>query len=481
MAKVVCDPVGPKKQVVPKRVFSTPPVVCDPLKPVKSGAQSELDLNLAKPTSAYTTFSMISKHGDLVVPANVHIRFYNCVFDNFDASQGNNIFYFEQCVFKNKPTMKDVVAIAAGTSFRQGATVSNTKIELIAHEYPNEDTATNTTEPTVKKSCEVNDTFRCENYSFLKSVETRFEWLQEGFEPIADDLIMSMGILREAAVICGVATAAITGIVSWANKSILELTSFSKLECLLSQFVNIPFTILSMIEGCVAKITNMAFGVLDALLAPFFSCVNDITSMMNSITNLINTVKNIPERIATLANNCYLRIMGAAQLLAKRALFLLDYKSRVELQLNQRIVAVNGSLAHLTNSSKMLLRSCGIVTSPSTGNAIPLIKVSSNSLCDVSRIKFLTTKFAPLFKIESGGKIKLNTVSKVVSEAPPSTAAVMESDAGVIEMSGIEKVESNNTLIKAKDSTIIGLNRIKSCILKGADTYGLDADNCVIV
>ena len=361
--------------------------------------------------------------------------------------------------------MTDVVAIAAGTTFTKGANVTRTKIELVSHETP-----------ATSQPCVVNDTFYCADHSLLKSMGTTFEWMDASFVEIADDMIRSMGILQEAATICGVVTAAVTGIVAWANKAIVFLTSFSKFECILDKFLNIPFTILNMIDGCVAKMVGIAFGVLDALLAPFFSCVSSITSMLSGINGLISTVKGIPDRIANMANGCYLRILDTAQLLARKVAFTLDLKSRVEIQLNQRIMSVNGAIADLSNSSKMVLRNCGVVTSPTSGNTIPLFKVETNSFLDMSRIKFLNTAHAPLFKVESGGRIKI-AAQKVESTAPPNTAPLVIADKGHVEVN-FEEVTSENTLLSGKDSYFV-YDKLGNVNLRGQNAYVGDFDNCM--
>lgn len=475
MAQPVCNPeVVPAPAVRPIMRAAVP--TCDPLKPVKSSAQNELDANLAKPSGAYTTFSMASKFGDLVVPANVHIRFYNCTFDNFNATQGNNLFYFEQCVFRETPVMTDVVAIASGTTFTKGATVTRTKIELIPHEAPNTDPTTQNASPTTKAPCVVNDVFWCGDHSLLKSSETTFEWLGDGFSEIADDMIRNMGIIREAMEFCSEVTGAVYGVVSWANRAIIALSGFSKLESMLDKFLNIPFTILSMVEGCVGKIINAAFGVLDALLAPLFHCAESMIRLFDSISSLITNLKSLPDRIATLANRCYLKVIGTATLLAKKAAFLLDIRSRVELQLNQRIIAINGTVAELQDSSKMLLRNCGIVTSPSTGNVIPMFKVHTNSYLDVSRVRFLTTASAPLFDVGSGGHIKVSA-HKVESTAPENSLPLIAANSGKVEVE-FKEVVSNNTLLSGIGSTFV-YDRLGSVILNSPSAFIGDFDNCV--
>lgn len=475
MASPDCVPeVVPVAAVRPVTRTAVP--VCDPLKPVKSSAQNDLDSNLAKPSGAYKTLTMASKFGDLVVPANVHIRFYNCTFDNFDATQGNNIFYFEQCVFRETPTMTDVAAIASGTTFTKGARITRTKIELIPHEAPNTDPSTQGDSPTTKAPCVINDVFWCGDHSLLKSSESTFEWLGDSFSEIPDDMIRNMGVIREAMQICSEVTGAVYGVVSWANRAIVSLSGFSKLESMLDKFLNIPFTILSMVEGCVAKMVNAAFGALDALLAPFFHCAESMTRLFDSISSLITNVKSLPDRIATLANRCYLKIMGTGTLLAKRAAFLLDIRSRVELQLNQRIMAINGTVAELQDSSKMLLRNCNIVTSPSSGNVLPMFRVHTNSFLDVSRVKFLTTASAPLFDVGSGGHIKVSA-HKVESTAPENGLPLVSANSGKVEVE-FKEVVSNNTLLSGVGSVFI-YDKLGSVTLNSSSAFVGDFDNCV--
>ena len=419
---------------------------------------------------------MASKFGDLIVPSNVHIRFYNCVFDNFDATQGNNLFYFEQCVFRNKPVLTDVVAIASGTTFIQGATVTRTKIELIPHEAPNVDPSTQTVSSTIKSPCVVNDVFWCGDHSLLKSSETTFEWLGEGFSEISDDAIREIGIIREAVELCDGVIDAVSGVVAWANKAMVVLSGLSKLESMLDKFLNIPFTILSMVDGCVAKLVNCVFGIADAILAPLFHCADSVVSLFNSVNSLISNIKSIPDRIATLANRCYLKIIGTGILLAKKTAFLLDIRSRVELQLNQRIVAINGTIAELQDSSKMLLRNCGFVMSTSNGNILPMFKVHTNSFVDLSRVKFLNTASAPIFDVGSGGHIKISA-HKVESTAPENGLPLFFANSGKVEVE-FKEVVSNNTVLSGIDSTFV-YDKLGSVTLNSSTAFIGDFDHCV--
>jgi hypothetical protein len=245
---------------------------------------------------------------------------------------------------------------------------------------------------------------------------------------------------------------------------------------MLDKFLNIPFTILSMVEGCVSKIINAAFGVLDAFLAPLFHCANSMINLFDSISSLITDLKSLPDRIATLANRCYLKIIGTGTLLAKRAAFLLDMRSRVELQLNQRIIAINGTVAELQDSSKMLLRNCNIVTSPSTGNVLPMFKVHTNSFLDVSRVRFLTTANAPLFDVGSGGHIKVSA-HKVESTAPENGLPLISADSGKVEVE-FKEVVSNNTLLSGIGSVFV-YDKLGSVTLNSSSAFVGDFDNCV--
>ena len=416
-------------------------VICDPLIPVKSGAQDELDTNLSAPYEAFTTFSMVNKTGDLVVPENVHARFYNCVFDQFTAIEGNNNFYFEQCTFTKKPIMKDVTAIAAGTKFKKGFEITASKLDLIVHDYPNTNPATALMMPIIRISCEVNDSFFCLEHSVLKSLETIFEWLEGVFEDIFDAALQVLGPISAAiANSCGAITGAIQGVVGLANKAMANLLDFSRFESMLDKFLNIPFTIINMITGCVTKITNMAFGLLDSLLGPLFNCIASITALFNSINNLITTIKNIPDRIAVLVNGCYLRIIGSAQLMSKKIAFFADYKSKIELQLNQRIIAANGGIALLDHSSKMVLRNCGMVVSPSKSNTIPMFEVNQNSLMDISRVQTIGTANAPIVIGTNKSMCVVQSVDKVQSTKERSPEYQAQYDA-ILKQGAIDDAE----------------------------------------
>lgn len=69
---------------------------------VQSTIQKEIDSYLNHAQFPTRSFVVLDKKGDASIPANCHIRFKNCNFNSFKATQGNNNFYFENCIFSNE-------------------------------------------------------------------------------------------------------------------------------------------------------------------------------------------------------------------------------------------------------------------------------------------------------------------------------------------------------------------------------------------
>jgi hypothetical protein len=187
-------------------------------------------------------------------------------------------------------------------------------------------------------------------------------------------------------------------------------------------------------------------------------------------------VQSIPDRIAALANRCYLKVIGCAQMITKKVAFTLDLKSRVDLQLNQRIIAINGGIASLDNSSKMVMRNCGVVVSPDTANAIPMFDLKTNSSLEMSRVNDIGTNNAPIILAKSSS-VKISNMKTLSSHSKNLTHdSITALNFSKIDINAVEEFEvENGTGINSKTSTI-QLRNIGKLTYTEGDTFFIKAD-----
>lgn len=426
-------------------------IYCEPLQPIKSSAQTKVDENLSKSVEPFRTFAIIGKTGDVVIPANVHARFYNCNFDKFTAKEGNNIFYFEQCTFSEPVDMSGVTFIAAGTTFREGGFFVRCKGELVEHIVP----STTEAEGSTAIPCAVNNTFYLQDHCQMKSKGTHFEWLDAAanFLDAGADFI---------------------GDLDNALKSILSMLDFSRFESMLDKFINIPFAILNMVNGCVANISRMIIGKIDELLAPIFTAAGAAKDLINAINRLISTVRSIPQRIANLYKRCYAKIVNTAELVSRQVTFSINNLSRVDVMLTQRVMSLEGSIASVKDSSKCCIKNVKHLISPGKSTYAEMFKLDTKSFAEVARIGEITTATASLVSVKNKSIYKLFAAKTVQSTSQLSDALIKSEDSDV----DITKVASCTTelsaIAKASDGGVIRLNAIDSIVASAtADTTPL--------
>lgn len=412
-------------------------IICEPLQPIKSSAQTAIDDNLSKPVEPFRTFSITGKTGDIVVPANVHARFYNCNFNSFTSIEGNNLFYFEQCTFNSSVEMKDTTFIAAGSRFIKGGTFTTCKGELIPHNIP----SSIDPEGLVQIPCIINDTLYLREYCQISSQGSIFEWLDPAASFLNDiaDFVTDL----DAAI-----------------KSILSLLDFSRFESMLDQFINIPFAILNMVNGCVANINRMILGEFDKMLAPIFNIVRSAQTVINSINSLISTIKSIPKRIANLYKRCYAKIVNAGELLAKQVLFSIDNLSRVDVLLTQRLVCLEGSIAQLKDNSKCLVKNVKTLVSPGKGTFAAMFKLDKKSFAEVAHIDQIATAAAGLVSVKNKSLYKFFS-AKIVESTSQSTTPVVEAQNGDVEITKVDEIKTSVApLASASEGAVIRLNAL---------------------
>ena len=318
------------------------PINCEPNSVLKSSVQDDID----KSKLELSSFTVFDKSGDCIVPANLGLRFYNVDFDKFDASAGGNTLYFENCTFKQPFSIIDGNAVMAGCKLRAGGTVTRTKLELVpivaanptydptalapTEEVPDYIVgesglgASNAWEYNISYPCIVNNSLHCVEYSDIASSYTIWEWTESVLDIINDI----------------------------SDKAMLVMEAFSTFYGYLDKFLNIPFQILSLIDGCVSKMIGTVFSAVDKLLGPIFKTLNSVTAIFNAIRNLVATVKNIASTIARIIRGSVARFVSLPYMLAAKTAFVLDIKGRLECQLVGRIVAMQGSVVQLAGQAR---------------------------------------------------------------------------------------------------------------------------------
>lgn len=432
-------------------------IICEPLQPIKSSAQMAVDDNLSKPVEPFRTFAITGKTGDVTVPANVHIRFYNCNFDKFKAVEGNNIFYFESCTFNDQVEMKEATFIAAGSHFIRGAVLTTCKGELIPHTVPSTSEGGASELP-----CRVNDTLYLRDHCQVSSRGSIFEWLDS------------------AAAFLGEVADFFTDLDS-ALKSILSLLDFSRFESVLDQFLNIPFAILNMVNGCVANISRMIISQFDKLLAPIFNVISSAQQVINSINRLISTIKSIPQRIANLYKRCYAKIVNSGELLAKQVLFSIDSLSRVDVMLTKRLVCLEGSIAQLKDNSKCMIKNVKTLASPGKGTFAAMFKLDTMSFAEVAHIDDIVTASAGLVSVKNKSLYKFFAAKKIESASENTTPLIKANNADV----ELTKVGECKTLAapiaKATDGAVVRLNAINKIDITSNTTSVFEASTNAVI
>lgn len=429
-------------------------IICEPLQPIKSSAQTAVDDNLSKPIEPFRTFAIIGKSGDVTIPANVHIRFYNCNFGKFKAIEGNNIFYFEECTFSDQAEMTQATFIAAGTRFTRGAVLRACKGELIPHVVPS-----STGEEGVSElPCRVNDTLYLIDHCEVSSRGSIFEWLDAAASFLND--------------VAGFFTDLDKGL-----KSILSLLDFSRFESMLDQFLNIPFAILNMVNGCVANISRMIISQFDKLLAPIFNVISSAQSVINSINNLISTIKSIPQRIANLYKRCYAKIVNAGELLAKQVLFSIDNLSRVDVLLTKRLVCLEGSIAQLKDNSKCMIKNIKTLVSPNKNTLAAMFKLETRSFAEIAHIDDIITASAGLVSVKNKSLYKF-FASKKIESTSENTLPLIEANNADVEMTKVGECKTLVApIVKATDGAVVRLNAFNKIEVSNNTTSILEVSN----
>ena len=346
--------------------------------------------------------------------------------------------------------MSDVTFIAAGTTFKEGGSFTRCKGELA--EYI---TTSVGTQDIVTIPCSVNNTLYLQDYTQIKSRGTVFEWL-DGAASFLDEGASFIGDLNNTI------------------KSILSLLDFSRFESMLDEFINIPFAIFNMVNGCVANINRMIIGKVDELLAPVFKVLTSVQNLINAINRLVSTVKSIPQRIANLYKRCYAKIVNTPTLISRQVTFSINNLSKVDVMLTQRVISLGGSIASVKDNSKCTIKNVKQLTSPGKDTYSKMFELDTKSFAEVSRIGDMTTSTAGFVSAKNKSVCKLFSVKVLQSTSLLADALIQSEDSDV----DITKVSSCTTeassIAHATNGGVIRLNALSNIVASAtADTTPL--------
>lgn len=422
------------------------PVVCEPNAALSSSVQDAIN---DRELSSLTVFD---KTGDCVLPANIGVRFYNCTFNKFDATAGGNVLYFENCTFLDPLAITGANFIMAGSKLRAGGTVSQSQGQLIPiiKVNPNFDPTAippidiipdyilgeegidlvEPWEPNIYSPCVINDSTAFVSYSAVQSDRTIWEWTQ--------DVINFIDNIED--------------------KFMCIVDTFSSYMSYIDKFLNIPFTLVSLIKNSFAKFIGPIFSKIDNLLGPIFTAVKSIEQLISKVNQLISTVKSVATRIAVISMRSYLKIKSAKTILATNLCFALDSKSRLDCSLIGNIIATNGSVCNILTGSKALIKTCQSI---SGGGQMPVFLQSLGGVGEVSNVGTITGQ-GSCFSLSGNSVLKLFGIKVVTSTGAFPT---IESRPGPTEPDETGKVSVGRSLLHliGVDSLLSTGGTVMSC------------------